>query len=129
MTMQVVSWLAWWGALTALWLVLVADLSLSEVGAGMAAAALAATAAAVARSRGLARFAPKPQWVLLARRLPGRVVLDCWLLIAALGRTLGRQEPIHGVFRTVPFPAGVGDAHSAARRALMTIAISLPPNT
>ena len=129
MTMRVVSWLAWWGALTALWLVLVADLSLAEVGAGMAAAALAATAAEVARSRGLARFAPKPQWGLLAWRLPGRVLLDCWFLIAALGRMLGRREPIHGVFRSVPFPTGGGDARSAARRALVTIAISLPPNT
>jgi hypothetical protein len=56
------------------------------------------------------------------------VLLDCWLLIAALGRTLGRREAIHGVFRTVPSPTG-GDARSAARRALMTMAISLPPNT
>jgi multisubunit Na+/H+ antiporter MnhE subunit len=129
MTMHVVSWLTWWGALTALWLVLAADLSFAEVAAGMTAAALAATAAEVARSRGLARFAPKPQWVLSAWRLPGRVLLDCWLLIAALWRTLGRREPIHGVFRTVPLPTGGGDARSAARRALITIAISLSPNT
>ncbi len=65
---------------------------------------------------------------LLVRRLPGKILSDLLLLAKALVRAAsGRQST--GTFKEVPFVPGGEDPQSAARRALVTAAISVPPNT
>jgi multisubunit Na+/H+ antiporter MnhE subunit len=123
------AWLGWWGGFTSVWLLLVDTSSTPEVLMGMAATVIAAAAAEVVRSRGLAPLHPRLQWLRSVCRLPGRVLLDCWIVIVALCRELVRSQPTRGVFRAVPFRAGGADAGSAAQRALVTMAISLTSNT
>jgi multisubunit Na+/H+ antiporter MnhE subunit len=121
-------WIAWYVPLVVLWLAFVDTLAWQEVAAGLVAAALAATAAELVRSQDLVRFQLDPRWLRGLTRLPWQVVRDTWLLTAALWRH-GSGRPVHGSFRVVPFPSEADDARSAARRALVTAACSVAPNT
>jgi multisubunit Na+/H+ antiporter MnhE subunit len=120
-------WLASWIALLALWLLLV-TVSLSELVAGMIAAAIAATAVEVVRAQGLVRFDPDPRWFLRIWKLPRSIVRDCWLLSVALVRHL-TGRPVNSGFRAIPFRSGGDDSRSSARRALVVLAISVSPNS
>jgi multisubunit Na+/H+ antiporter MnhE subunit len=121
-------WIAWYLALVALWLAFVDTFAPEEVLLGLVAAAVAATAADLVRAQDLVRFRLELRWLRDLGQLPGQVLRDCWLLATALWRhCTGR--PVRGAFRTLPFPTERDDASSAARRALVTGAVSLTPNT
>jgi multisubunit Na+/H+ antiporter MnhE subunit len=120
-------WLASWIALLALWLLLV-TVSLSELVAGMIAAAIAATAGEVVRAQGLVRFDPDPRWFLRLWKLPRNIVRDCWLVSVVLVRHL-TGHPVNSGFRAIPYRSGGDDARSSARRALVVPALSVSPNT
>jgi multisubunit Na+/H+ antiporter MnhE subunit len=121
-------WIAWYVPLVVLWLAFVDTFDAAEVALGLVAAAIAATAAELVRSQGLVRFHLDPSWLRGLPQLPWQVVRDTWLLAAALWRhCTGR--PVRGSFRVVPFPGEADDAHSAARRALVTALVSVAPNT
>jgi multisubunit Na+/H+ antiporter MnhE subunit len=121
-------WIAWYVPLVVLWLAFVDTLAWEEVAAGLVAAAVAATAAEIVRSQDLVRFHLDPRWLRGLAGLPWQVLRDTWLLTAALWRHCSGR-PVHGSFRVVPFPSEADDARSAARRALVTAAASVAPNT
>jgi hypothetical protein len=119
---RLAAWLAWFGGLLVLWLVLVGTVQDVERIAGLAAAAIGATAAEVVRSQGLLRYRVEARWVRRGLLRVPRVVPDFFRVVAAL------RSPSHGVFRTIPFPAGGHRDVDRGRRAWVTLAASLAPN-
>ncbi|HEX2372705.1 MAG TPA: Na+/H+ antiporter subunit E [Actinomycetota bacterium] len=128
MARRVGFWIAWYVPLVLLWLAFVDTLAPAEVVVGLVAAAIAATAADLVRSQDLVRFRLEPRWLRGFSRLPWEALRDCWLLTVALWRHCA-GHPARGVFRVVPFPSEADDARSAARRALVTVLVSVAPNT
>jgi hypothetical protein len=116
------SWLAWFGALFALWLALVGVVQHVELIAGLCGAAVGATAVDVVRAQGLLRYRVDPRWVLVLGRHVLRVVPDFVRLMVALPR-----RP-RGSFRTLDFPVGGERGIDAGRRAFAVFAPSLAPN-
>jgi multisubunit Na+/H+ antiporter MnhE subunit len=126
----VAHWILWWAALVALWLLLTGTHDPQETLAGIVSAALAATAAVIVEAQGVVQLRPRPAWLLrAARRIPGRVVVDNWRVLSLLVRRILTRQEILGAFRAVPFDPGGDDDRSATRRALMTLAITVSPNT
>ncbi len=123
-------WIAWYIPLVGLWLAFVGTLDRHELLLGLAAAALGATAQELVNAQDLVRFRLEPRWLRDLRPLPWQVVADSWLLTVVLIRQLARGQRAAGAFRTVPFPAPAeDDARANARKALVTAAVSLTPNT
>jgi multisubunit Na+/H+ antiporter MnhE subunit len=128
MAKRVGFWVAWYVPLVVLWLAFVDTFARQEVIAGLVAAAVAATAAELVRSQELVRFRLDPRWLRGLPGLPWQVLRDTWLLTVALWRHC-TGHPVRGVFRVVPFPSEADDNRSAARRALVTVLVSVAPNT
>ncbi len=57
------------------------------------------------------------------------MVRDTATVFAALWRHLFTSDRVQGAWRALPYEAGGDDPRSAARRALVTAAISATPNT
>jgi multisubunit Na+/H+ antiporter MnhE subunit len=119
----------WWAGLMLAWLLFTLTLQPIEVLAGVIAAAIGATVAELVRVQDLKAFRPRLRWILRAWVLPARVLSDCGTVLMALFRRVFRGVPIEGAFRAVPFDSGEDDPYGAARRALVTVAISVTPNT
>jgi hypothetical protein len=119
---RVTAWLAWFGGLFVLWLLLVGTVAGLELIAGLCAAAIGATAAEVVRSQGLLNFRVEARWLARGSRHVLRVVPDFFLVLAAIGR-----RP-RGAFRTLEFPAGGHRAVDDGRRAWGALSGSLAPN-
>lgn len=128
MAKRVGFWVAWYVPLVVLWLAFVDTFARQEVIAGLVAAAVAATAAELVRSQELVRFRLDPRWLRGLPGLPWQVLRDTWLLTVALWRHC-TGHPVRGVFRVVPFPSEADDNRSVARRALVTVLVSVAPNT
>ena len=128
MAKRVGFWVAWYVPLVLLWLLFVDTFAGQEVIVGLVAAAIAATAAELVRSQELVRFRLDPHWLRGLPGLPWQVLHDTWLLTVALWRHC-TGHPVRGVFRVVPFPSEADDNRSAARRALVTVLVSVAPNT
>ncbi|HEY2381990.1 MAG TPA: hypothetical protein VGK48_12495 [Terriglobia bacterium] len=112
----------------ALWFAFVAKTEMAEVVIGIAAAALAATGDAAIRRR-LARFSPRPGWLLEVWRLPGYIVQDTAVVFRVLIRRLVLQKEPDSVLRSIAFDAGGHSARSSARRALALGFMTMPPNS
>ncbi len=123
------SWVATWVLLYALWLLLTYDTAPSELIAGAIGATVGATAAELVRGQGLVRFRPKGSWFLRSWRVPKEMVRDTTTVFMALWRHLFLGDRVQGAWRALPYEAGGDDPRSAARRALVTAAISATPNT
>jgi hypothetical protein len=119
---RVGAWLAWFGGLFVLWLLLVGTVAYVELIAGVGAAAIGATGAEVVRSQGLLRFRVEWRWLRLAWRPLLRVIPEFFLVLFAIVR-----RP-HGAFRTIEFPTGGERPVDAGRRAFGVVAASLAPN-
>ncbi len=119
---RVAVWLAWFGGLFVLWLLLVGTIQDVEGIAGLVAAAIGATAAEVVRSHGLLRYHVERRWLRRGARQIVLVVPDFFRVLAAL---FSRPR---GSFRTVPFPTGGERDIDRGRRALATLAASLGPS-
>ena len=119
---RVAVWLAWFGGLFVLWLLLVGTIQDVEGIAGLVAAAIGATAAEVVRSNGLLRYHVERRWLRRGARQIVLVVPDFFRVLAAL---FSRPR---GSFRTVPFPTGGERDIDRGRRALATLAASLGPS-
>jgi hypothetical protein len=83
---RVAVWLAWFGGLLLLWLVLVGTVQDVERIAGLAAAAIGATAVEVVRSQGLLRYRVEWPWVARGARQLLQVVPDFVRVLAVLPR-------------------------------------------
>jgi multisubunit Na+/H+ antiporter MnhE subunit len=130
MTRRLKFWIAWYVPLVGLWLAFVGTLDRNEVLLGLVAAAVGATAQELVNAQDLVRFRLEPGWLRDLWRLPWQVLTDSWLLTVVLWRQLARGEAATGEFHTLPFPvAPEDDARANARKALVTAAVSVAPNT
>ena len=120
---RVASWLAWFGGLLILWLVLVGTIADTERIAGLFAAAIGATAAEVVRSLGQFEFRVEWRWLRRTPKQLAGVIPDFFVVLATLAR------PRRGAFRTVKFPSGGERAVDHGRRAWAGFAGSLGPNS
>ena len=120
---------AWWAVSFVLWLLLTSTLDTQELAAGIIASCISAFAASIVQSNEEFGFRPRLRWLSRARILPGQVIADCWVLTVALWRSVMRSKQARGSFKTFRFQHVADDPDSAARRALVTVAISLTPNT
>jgi multisubunit Na+/H+ antiporter MnhE subunit len=124
----VVSGLRWWTGLIVLWIVLVGSTAWVELVAGAVAAALG-TAAALALGRlGMHRYSVDPHLALRTWRLAWDVPREFALLVLVLVKALAGR-PVEGRYRAIPFPAGGSDRRSAGRRAFVTVAGTVAPNS
>jgi multisubunit Na+/H+ antiporter MnhE subunit len=125
---RIVGWLAWFVALNALWLVLIAAWVPAEEVLGLVAAAIAATAAEAVREQGLGGFRPRARWLLRLRVLPWRTLRESVVVLRILARHVLRKAPAQGRFRVVPVTLPADRNEQAAKRALLTAAESFAPN-
>ena len=125
----VVRFAVWWAASFVLWLAFTSTLDTQEVVAGVIASSLSAFAVSIVQSKEEFGFRPRLRWLSRARILPGQVISDCWVLTVVLWRSVVRSKQPRGSFKTFRFQHVADDPESAARRALVTAAISLTPNT
>ena len=119
---RVSAWLAWFGGLLILWLLLVGTIAPTERIAGLFAAAIGATAAEVVRSLGLFEFRVEWRWLRRTPRQLARVIPDLFLVLSTLAR------PRRGTFRVLEFPTGGERAVDHGRRAWAGLAGSFAPN-
>jgi multisubunit Na+/H+ antiporter MnhE subunit len=117
------AWIVWWELCAALWLLLVDNTHVQELGAGALVAVLGATGAVLVRAQRRIVTRPRPRWLL---RLWKPVVLyprDLVLVtLALLRRSRGRLV-------AVPYEPREEVAREAASRELATSAGSFAPNT
>jgi multisubunit Na+/H+ antiporter MnhE subunit len=126
---RVGSWLLWWVGLTAFWIVLDYSLNIAELLVGAAAAAVTALFVELVEYQADTYFRIRWRWLVLAVRLPVRVVRDTVIVFAALWRCLAHgQYPTDG-FVEIPVRGGGESATDVTRRALLVGAHSLAPNT
>jgi multisubunit Na+/H+ antiporter MnhE subunit len=122
-------WFVWFVALMSLWLLLTGTFDLQEVGIGVAASGIAAVVAVIAAAKQIIRIHLRPAWLRALPSLLTRVVVDNWVVLALLVRVLAGRGEVRGEFRALRFDPGGDDALSATRRALITAAVSLSPNS
>lgn len=118
-----------WAVMLGLWLLLLSTTAIPEVLAGAVAAALA-TVAGIATVRATrTRFRPRAVWLWELRRLPWLVLTDCALTARVLVRAILRCSSESRYVALGPLPIAGSDPRTAARRAVLTVACSLPPGT
>ena len=113
----------------ALWLLLTGTLDPQETAVGLLASAIAATAAVALAAQEIIRLRIRPGWLLRVHRVVGRVLVDNWSALSLLARYLAGRSGVRGAFRALPFEPGGDDSLPATRRALITLAVSVSPNT
>ena len=124
-------WLTWFVqflVMLVLWFAFVAKTELAEFLIGIAAAGLAATGDTAIRRWRLARFNPRPKWLLEVWRLPGYVFQGSAVIFKVLLRRLILHKEPDSVLRSIEFDAGGDSARSSARRALALAFTTVPPN-
>jgi multisubunit Na+/H+ antiporter MnhE subunit len=126
---RLVLWLSWWVAFYAGWFLLTATFAASEFIVGAAAAAISATVAEVVRVQDSRRFRPRLRWLMRIHKLPTRMITDTIAVFRALWQRNVSGDPRLGAFRAIPFDPGGTDGTSAARRALILIAVTSCPNS
>lgn len=115
--------------LLGLWLLLLSTTAIPEVLAGVVAAALALTAGIAAVRTTRSRFQPRAAWLWELRRLPWLVLTDAALAARVLVRALARRPSESRYVALGPLPIAGTQPPVRARRALITVACSLPPGT
>jgi multisubunit Na+/H+ antiporter MnhE subunit len=114
--------------LFALWLLFVGQTSANELLAGAGAAFLGAVADALLKAESFAKFKPKFKWLLL-------ITWEVWyvlsgtgaIMLALLKRIIGKESEAQ--FKAVRFEAGGDDPESWARLALVTMLVTISPNS
>ncbi len=120
-------WILIWGAIGAVWMLLVDTPTLAEILAGALAAALGTLATASASAQHLTRQRPELRLLLTLPGQLARIPADLWLLTLELGRALTGTHR-GGRFYAVPFHGGT-DARGNGLRATIELFGSLAPNT
>ena len=119
---------AWWLSLFVLYSLFVGKLSWQEVGAAAVSSGLAVVSMRITRDAACLRYRFRLRWIAKLARIPWAVVRDTGVVLAALGRRVAGRC-VEGSYVSVPFEAGEADAESAARRALVAAAKTMPPNS
>ncbi len=114
--------------LLGLWVLYVSQVQTNEILAGVAAALIAAVADAILKAENFAKFQPRFKWLLLITWEVWYVISDTWAIMRALARRVLGEES-QAQFKAVKVAAGGNDAESWARRALVTVYCTLPPNS
>jgi multisubunit Na+/H+ antiporter MnhE subunit len=113
-----------------LWVLLTSTFRGSELVAGAIAAAVTAAAVAAVRGRERFGFRPRLRWVRRGLFVPMGIVVETWQLTVALVRHATGRRRVRGAFVAIPFEHGPDDdPEAAARRALVTLGLSMTPNT
>ena len=126
--MAALFFLAEWALMFGMWLLLVGNLRRAEMLLGLGAALLSAAAAAVAQAANCARFAPHLADMAQGWRIPWYVIKGTWEIFLVLVRHLF-VTTARSLVGSVSFDPGGDDAHSAGRRALAVVMMTVPPNT
>jgi multisubunit Na+/H+ antiporter MnhE subunit len=117
-----------WLGLLLLWLILVSQITGSELIAGAAASGFALVGIkASLRSLPLC-FKPRLRWLAQVWRLPAIVARDLLVVAKALGRHV-TGKPSQSAFEVVRFRVTGEDCHASAKEALGILFMSTPPNT
>ena len=123
------AWVVWWVLLMSFWVVLDDSIAVDELLAGAGAAALAAFLAELVGHQAATRFRMRIGWVTPVLGLPGQVVRDTVIVLAALGRRLARGELPPSGFREIPAHFGGASQVGVTRRVLLVGGRSVAPNT
>lgn len=117
-----------WVCFIGLWFVFVYQLSLIELIAGAAVAAVTIAALEISLQAVPLRFQPKPAWLLCTFKLPATVVRDMAILVRALARLMaGKKIPAR--FQVTHF-RGIGeDPRANAKRVLAVAFTTVSPNS
>lgn len=118
-----------WLLLLLMWFLFVAEFSLPELFAGMAAAFVATVGTAVLQATAVIRLRPMLRFVLVAWRLPWHIVTGTGLILRGLAQQLFTRDGAPSLTRAVPFDVGGDDPRSAARRALAITYTTVTPNS
>lgn len=108
MVRHVAFWVGWWIALFWLWLLISGDWNRIEIIAAACAATIAASIAEVARSRAAVEPRIPLRWVARVWTVPHQIVVDFWIITAALLGSIARRRVVRGVLRAHSFPTGEG---------------------
>ncbi len=120
---------AWWVLSMVLWLLFTSTVSPSDSGLGMCASLVAATAGVAIQSRGAFGFRLSLRLLRRAWRIPIHIVTDTAVVFAALVHHATGRKRVRGTWAAIPFEAGGDDPESATRRAYVTLASSIAPNS
>lgn len=112
-----------WG----MWMLLVDTVSVAELAACAAAAAIGTLAAVLVKHEGIAELSEHRVFLTALPKQLVRVPVDLLLLVRELGRALVGRHPT-GRFHELPFE-GSDDPRENARRAAVELWGSLAPNT
>lgn len=115
--------------LLGLWLLLLSTTAIPEVVAGVVAAAIATVAGVAAVHTTGSRFRPRVPWLRELGRLPWLVVTDTALAARVLVRAVFRRPSESRYVALGPLPIAGNGPPVMARRAVYTVACSLPPGT
>lgn len=115
--------------LLGLWLLLLSTTAIPEVLAGMVAAAIATTAGVAAVSATGSQFHPRAAWLWELRCLPWLVVTDSVVAARVLARAIAGRRSLSRYVAVGPLAIAGAEPRAAARRAVYTVACSLPPGT
>ncbi len=112
-------------------MVLAGEVSTVEVVAGLSAGLAATLLWVAARRTGKRQFRLRSvPWVLLVTRSAVTLATDTARVASVLAQAVVRgPDRVRGAVTRQPFAPGSEDAHSATRRALVTLCVCLTPNS
>lgn len=117
-----------WAGFLGLWFVFVYELSLIELLAGAAAAAVTVVALEISLHTVPLDFKPEVRWLLAAFMLPLIVVKDMAALLRALARLLAAKR-IRSLFQVTHFRSSSEEPRAAAKRVLAVAFTTVSPNS
>lgn len=121
-------YVAKWFAFILLWFLFVYQISLPELLAGAAAAALTVFGLEKSLKAEPLRFSPELRWWAQIWRLPGIILEDFVALLQTLGRHAVGKRSL-ALFQLTPFHTSGAPPRQAAQRCLATTFMSLSPNS
>ena len=124
-------WILTWIASMLLWLLLTSTVLPSEVIGGLAASTIAASAIALTKLTDRQLFRPRGRWFRSAHLLwlPVQIVSDTGVVFGALARHLFGRGRLRSEFVNVPIRVDGERATRNARDLLVTVRVSMTPNT
>jgi multisubunit Na+/H+ antiporter MnhE subunit len=117
-----------WAGFLGLWFVFVYQLSLMELLAGAAVAAITVVASEISLRAIPLDFKPEARWLVGVFTLPVIVVKDMVVLVRVLGRLVAGQK-IHSLFQVTHFDASVEGSRASAKRVLAVAFTTVSPNS